>query len=121
MQKPISQLTLHETSRALAGRVAPAVLSRLAVPEGDSLKGALCRRLVAAMAQEFGQAWLGSLVGTDNILRLWDGGHVEEHSAHFVLPVYDSELERLIQEEKMDPEAIAACLVRGGGELLFWD
>lgn len=96
------------------------------------------RALVAAIAAEHGQCWLGkiNLYGEERhgrapVLWRWDGDVVFNFGCAFVVPAYDAELERMIRERDDAPytgvagdvvrvEAIMARIAAAGGHHLLW-
>jgi hypothetical protein len=107
------------------------------VEADDNLNDA-CRRLVQAIADDNGEAWLGriNLYGSERhgaspYMWKWDGSLVRNFSCAFVLPAFDAELERLIKERDDAPytttaadavlvEAIIERVTAVGGHHLFW-
>jgi len=96
------------------------------------------RALIAAMADERGECWLGkiNLYGEERhgkapVLWKWDGDLVYNFGCAFVVPAYDADLERLIRERDDAPytgvagdsvrvEAIMARIAALGGHNLLW-
>jgi hypothetical protein len=106
--------------------------------EADEGLNGSCRRLITAIAEEHGEAWLGliNLYGADRhgarpYMWKWDGSLVLNFSCAFVVPRYDGELEALIREKDdapytgtgADAARISAIMNRIdalGGTHLFW-
>jgi hypothetical protein len=106
--------------------------------EADNDLNDACRSLVAAIAAEHGEAWLGLINlygekrhGASPYIWKWDGSTVLNFSCAFVLPRHDVELERLIRErddaeytgtsaDAVRVDAIFKRLEEAGGHHLFW-
>ncbi len=106
--------------------------------EADAALNDANRALIAAMAAEHGECWLGkvNLYGEERhgkapVLWKWDGDIVYNFGCAFVVPVHDAELERLIRERDDAPytgaagdvpriEAIMARVTALGGLHLLW-
>lgn len=106
--------------------------------EADEVLNDANRSLIAAMAAEHGECWLGkvNLYGEERhgkapVLWKWDGDIVCNFGCAFVVPAYDAELERLIRERDDAPytgaagdvpriEAIMARVTALGGLHLLW-
>jgi hypothetical protein len=84
------------------------------LPEADSAINNASRRVIEAMQEEHGEAWLGqiNLSEGDRVknggkpeaaMWKWDGGLVYNFGCSFVLPRFDAELLRLILERDVAP------------------
>lgn len=83
--------------------------------EADDNLNDSCRRLIAAIADENGEAWLGriNLYGSERhgatpYIWKWDGSLVRNFSCAFVLPRYDAEVERMVRERDDAPYTTTA-------------
>jgi len=105
------------------------------LPEAWGLINDASRKLIEAVHQAYGQAWLGNVNIRDKggvILWQWTPGEtVCNFAAAFVVPQYDADLERLIRERADAPyegtqkdaervEAIMERLTALGGFHLYW-
>jgi hypothetical protein len=131
--------TLLKTVRAeLAHAVVESARESGWPAESDETVNAASRRVVEAMQEENGEAWLGhvNLHGDDRgkperAMWRWDGSTILTFGSHFVAPKYDEELVRLIMERDTSSykgtaydvpkiEAIHKRLEAIGGVTLFW-
>lgn len=108
------------------------------LPEADTDLNAANRRVVEAMQETHGEAWLGciNLYGEDRgnpekAMWRWDGSIIYTFGSAFVAPNYDEELVRLIMERDNGPytttkadaariESIFKRLDEVGGVHLVW-
>jgi hypothetical protein len=106
--------------------------------EADQNLNDSCRALISAMAEDFGECWLGhiNLYGADRhgakpYIWRWDESFVYNFGCAFVIPHYDAELDRLIRERDDAPytgagadavriETIMERIAAVGGTHLFW-
>ncbi len=106
--------------------------------EADASVNNASRRVVEAVRDEHGEAWLGkiNLYGAERhgghpIMWEWDGSLVYNFGAAFVAPGFDAELVRLIEERDAAPytgttddakrvDGVFSRLQEIGGVHLFW-
>lgn len=132
-------MNLEQARRDLTKKVVQSARENGGWPgEADEKVNNANRRVIKAMAEAHGEAWLGkiNLYGEERhgghpIMWKWDGGMVYNFDAALVAPAYDEELVRLIKERddaeytgtKADAERvdkIQARLDEIGGVHLFW-
>jgi hypothetical protein len=90
------------------------------LPEADTDINNASRRVIEAMAEENGEAWLGkfNLHGDERhgavpVIWKWDGGLVYNFGCDFVAPKFDEALEKLLRErDDAEYTTTAADVVR---------
>lgn len=97
---PLSELSLKELHEIAGERF---VANFEACRFGDEYNNHIQRLIVAAIARERGEAWLGSMTLRREtrglpILWRWLGQKIPKYSCDFVVPCRDDELVRLIAE-----------------------
>jgi hypothetical protein len=132
-------MNLDEARRDLTKKVVQSAREHEGWPgEADERVNNANRRVVAAMAEAHGEAWLGkiNLYGNERhgghpVMWKWDGGTVYNFDAAFVVPAFDEELVRLVKErddaeytgtkdDAVRVEAIMQRITDIGGVHLFW-
>lgn len=98
-----------------------------AVPEADAGVNGASRSIVAAMAEEHGEAWLALVNprGKETSVWRWDGGMVYNFGADMVFPKDDEELRSLLTSFQESPSVASIAAIHNrldaiGGKLLLW-
>jgi hypothetical protein len=136
--------TLQEARNRLTREVVRSARENDGWPgEADDAVNDVCRDVIRACFENYGEAWLGHVNLYDDrrvkngggrdeqIMWKWDGAFVCNFEVAFVAPKFDAELVRLIRERDAGPyttadadykriEAIHERLAAIGGVHLFW-
>jgi hypothetical protein len=96
-------MNVSDAKRALSGLVLPHLIEDGCLPEADNEINDASRNVIKAMQNEHGEAWLGNInlheyhKGEDEpVIWKWHGGLIRNFAVSFVVPKYDTELEKLI-------------------------